>query len=89
MIVPRVFLPAEIRALADQHESVNVTGTTVAEVLEALDTRYPGVRQRLCDGNQLRSGLVVSVGHAISALGLLQPVSDTDEIHFLPSVGGG
>ena len=87
--MPRVFIPAEIRALVNDHEVVDADGTTVAEVLDHLSRQYPEVRQRLCVGNQLRPGLVVSVGHTISALGLLQPVSATDEIHFLPSVGGG
>ena len=87
--MPHVFIPPDIRPLVAGHNVLEADGNTVAQVIDDVNDRYPGFKQRLVDGNQLRPGLVVAVGTAVTSLGLLQRVSPGDEIHFLPSIGGG
>jgi molybdopterin synthase sulfur carrier subunit len=84
-----VWIPAQLRDLTAGQPTLTVPGGTVAEVIAALDCAYPGVRDRLCDGDALRSGLVVAVDTQIARLGLQEPVGETSEVHFLPAIGGG
>jgi molybdopterin synthase sulfur carrier subunit len=88
IIMPRVFIPPAMRSLVG-HEVVETGGTSVQELIDELDTRYPGVKDRLCQGDQLRPGLVVAVNSFVSSLGLLERVGPDAEIHFLPALGGG
>lgn len=84
-----VWIPLPLRALTGGHETVRVTGGTVRQVIDALDCLYPGVKGRLCDGEALRPGIAVAVGTQVSSLGLLQPVPEGTEVHFLPALSGG
>ena len=87
--MPRVFLPPPLRRLADGQAVVDVEGDTVGELVDALEQRYSGIRDRLCEGDRLRPGLNVAVNSEFSDLGLLQRVDPDSEVHFLPAVGGG
>jgi molybdopterin synthase sulfur carrier subunit len=84
-----VWIPALLRDLTNEQQTVTVPGITVRQVIEALDRLYPGIRDRLCDANGLRPGIAVAVDTQIARLGLLEPVAATSEVHFLPAVGGG
>ena len=85
----RVWIPSLLRNLTGGRETVTVAGTTVRQVIDALDHLYPGVRERLCDGEALRSGLAAVVDNEVARLGLLQPVGPESEVHFLPAIAGG
>jgi molybdopterin synthase sulfur carrier subunit len=87
--MPTVFLPPPLRRLAGGHAVVAIDGETVGDLVDALESRYPGIRARLCDGDRLRPGLNVAVNSEFSDLGLLQRVPPDSEVHFLPAVGGG
>ena len=68
---------------------MDVDANTVREVVDRLDERFPGVRNRLCDGDELKPGLTVAVDGHVSALGLLHRTAKASEVHFLPAIGGG
>lgn len=87
--MPRVYIPVALRPLCDNHDVVELEATTVAEVMEVLDTRFPGWQSRLCQHGRLRPGWSVCVNGSVRPLGLLQAVAADDEIHFLPAIGGG
>jgi sulfur-carrier protein len=84
-----VFIPSQMRDLTGGAALAEVEGATVRQVIKALEARYPGVRDRLCAGDELRPGLSVSVNGTVSRLGLLQKLPDGAEVHFLPAIGGG
>lgn len=85
----RVWVPALMRDLTGGRECVSVPGARVWEVIDALDRLYPGVKARLCDGEGLRSGIVVVVDTEAARFGLGQLVGEASEVHFLPAIGGG
>jgi molybdopterin synthase sulfur carrier subunit len=87
--MPRVFLPPLVQELAGGTKEVEVDGTTIRQVIAHLEARFAGIRESLCSGDDLKPGLVVSVDHQVSHLGMWQPVRPTSEIHFLPAIGGG
>lgn len=88
-VMPVVWIPALLRDLTGDQETVAVAGQTVGEVIDALDERFPGIRDRLCRGAGLRPGLAVAVDTQIARNGLSQPVAETSEVHFLPALAGG
>ena len=87
--MPRVFIPPLLRPLTSGHESLVVEGQSIAELIDALDRQFPGVRMRLVAENRLKPGLSVAIGTRVSARGLSSKVSPEDEVHFLPAIGGG
>jgi molybdopterin converting factor small subunit len=67
---------------------VTADGTTVGELIDALDRRWPGLRDRLCDrGPTLREFINVYVDGQPADLGSAVAASST--VHILPAVAGG
>ncbi|MGC9467144.1 MAG: MoaD/ThiS family protein [Anaerolineae bacterium] len=87
--MPMVVIPHLMRDLTGGQAQVEVPGRTVRAVIEALEMRYPGVKGRLCEGEDLASTLAVSVDGTRSRLGMFQPVGEASEIRFLPAIEGG
>ena len=87
--MPRVFIPAMLRPLTHGANELDVPGSNVRQLIDALDERFPGLRDRLCDGDELHAGLSVAVDGSVSSLGLLAKVRPDSEVHFLPAIGGG
>lgn len=87
--MPRVFIPPLLRDAAGGIADIDVEGATVRQIIAALETRYPGIRDRICTGDQLRPGLAVAINGTVSPIGLLQKVPADAEVHFLPAIGGG
>jgi molybdopterin converting factor small subunit len=84
-----VWIPSLLRDLTHGQETVIVAGSTVRQVIDALELSYPGIKDRLCDANGLRPGIAVAVDTQVARAGLLQPVGEISEVHFLPAVVGG
>ena len=78
-----------MRDLTNGEARVEAPGRTVRAVVEALDARYPGIRDRLYAGEKLAPTLAVAVDGRLSRLGLLQPVTEASEVRFLPAIEGG
>lgn len=87
--MPQVFLPASLRDEAGGVTSLQLRGGTVREVVAALETRFPGMADRLVVDGELRPGWGVSVAGHIARDGLRAKVSEGDEIHFVLALGGG
>jgi len=87
--MPTVFVPPMLQPRTGGKERIDVSAQTVREAINRLDEQFPGVRERLCEGDDLKPGLSVAVDGNVSPLGLLQPVGDDSEVHFLPAIGGG
>ena len=87
--MPVVWIPALLRSLTAGHERVTATGTTLAEIIADLNLRYPGLRDRLCDGARLRPGLAVVIDGNVAKFGLDDNVGNATEVHFVHAIGGG
>lgn len=75
--------------MTDGQETIDVTGQSVAEIIDALDRQFPGIRARLTEGDRIKPGLSVGIGTRVSSRGLSSKVEPDDEVHFLPAIGGG
>ena len=88
--MPHVAIPSLMRNLTDGEENVTVPGTTVREVIDNLDTRYPGVKARLCEHGRVKPGIAVYIDGTLTTREGLRERLDADaEIHFLPAISGG
>jgi molybdopterin synthase sulfur carrier subunit len=84
-----VWIPALMRDLTGGKERVTVEGDTVRQVIDGLDRLYPGLRQRLCEEDRLREGMMVVVDGVVSRQKLRQRLNPASEVHFLPAISGG
>jgi molybdopterin converting factor small subunit len=84
-----VWIPPLVRDLTGGKETVTVPGATIGQAIAALEQQFPGVRERLCPGGGLRSGLAVVVDGQVARFGLLEAVGPESEVHFLPAIAGG
>ena len=87
--MPRVFIPFQLRDLTGGQAEIEAEGATVREIVAALDERFPGIRERLCQGDELSPALQVSIDGTFSRRGLAAKVQPASEVHFLPVFGGG
>lgn len=89
--MPEVWLPPRMQSLTGGRQQVAVPGATVRQVINNLEREYPGARALLLDEEEddLLPGLAVVVDGETSLLGLLERVSESSEVHFLPAIGGG
>jgi MoaD family protein len=87
-----VWIPQVLRAAVGGEKQVQLEGGTVRELVGALVTRYPSLKQQLLDdGGDLNRFVNVYVnGQDVRYLaGLDTPVTDRDEVRLLPAMAGG
>jgi molybdopterin converting factor small subunit len=90
--VPDVRLPTILRSHAGGAATVTSAGATVAEVLEDLEVRYPGMAGQLRNGDGSMRKFVNVYVNDDDVRYLDQQdtkVGDGDEISILPAVAGG
>jgi len=87
--VATVFIPAMMRSLTDGEERVEVPGSTLREVVAALDARYPGFADSVVQDGRVRPGLALAVNGVAQSTGLLAAVPADAEVHILPAISGG
>lgn len=88
----RVSIPPTLRRLCGGEDEVRVRPGTVGELVEQLQGRFNGVRERLCDGDgQIRGSVLVFVNDEdIRFLGHLHtPLKAGDEVTIIPAFAGG
>ena len=87
-----VRIPTTLRTLTGGKAEVSVDGSTVGEVLKALDAANPGFAERILDeeGALRRFVNVFVADDDVRFLqGLETPVPDGETISIIPAVAGG
>ena len=87
--MPTVVIPSLMRHLTSGEENITISGATVREVIDNLESRYPGMKERLCEEGRLKPGIAVYINGLLSRGSVLERVDADAEIHFLPAIGGG
>ena len=87
-----VRIPAPLQKLTQNQEKVEANGTNVKELIENLDTEFPGIRERICDENgKVRKFINIYVNE--EDVRFLQqektPVKAGDEVSIIPAIAGG
>ena len=84
-----VFIPALLRKLTGGRESIGVSGRTVSQIIDDIERQFPGFRRQVVENGELKPSIAVSIDGEIAAGGLLDPVGESSEVHFIPALGGG
>jgi len=88
----QVRIPTPLRKFTGGSETVAATGGTIAAVVQDIESRHPGLKERICDdaGKVRRFVNVYVNGEDIRFLSSLEtPVKDGDEISIVPAIAGG
>lgn len=87
-----VRIPTPLQRLTQGQAAVQCQGATVVELLNDLETRYPGIKERICDPQgKLRRFVNVFVNEEdIRFLqGDTTAVKDGDDVSIIPAIAGG
>ncbi|HEY9523305.1 MAG TPA: MoaD/ThiS family protein [Thermopolyspora sp.] len=86
-----VRIPTILRTYTAGAKTVNGEGATLEELLGDLESRHPGLKDRLTDESGVRRFINVYLNDEDVRFlgGLGTPVADGDTITVLPAVAGG
>jgi len=88
----QVRIPTPLRKFTGGAETVSASGATVAAIVQDIEGRHPGLKERICDdaGKVRRFVNLYVNGEDIRFLSSLDtPVKDGDEISIVPAIAGG
>jgi molybdopterin synthase sulfur carrier subunit len=88
----KVRIPTPLRKLTNNEELVEVNASTIGALILELQTRYPGIQERLVDEQgEVRRFVNVYVNE--EDIRFLQnratPLKDGDEVSIIPAIAGG
>ena len=88
----KVRIPTPLRKLTNNEELVEVNAATIGDAIVELQTRYPGIKDRLIDETgSIRRFVNVYVNE--EDIRFLQnqqtAIKDGDEISIIPAIAGG
>ena len=75
--------------LSNGEQRVVVEGKNVRQIIESLDQKYPGFKDRLVEDGRVKPNISVAIDGEITPLGMIEKVSKESEVHFLPAISGG
>ncbi|HSV37935.1 MAG TPA: MoaD family protein [Nocardioidaceae bacterium] len=86
-----VRIPTILRTYTGGEKAVDGEGATLAELIDHLESKYTGIKERLIDNGDLRRFVNVYVNDEDVRFtgGLETAVSDGDQVVVLPAVAGG
>lgn len=88
----RVRIPTPLRPMTGGLGEVQITGTNVADLIENLNAKHPGLKDRLCDEKgEVRRFVNIYVNEEdIRFLkGKDTVLKDGDEVSIVPAIAGG
>ena len=85
----RVLIPSQLHAYSSGVSRVEAAGATVAEALDDLDRRFPGIRFRVIDEqDRIRPHMRLFVGKT-AARDIRVALADGDELLIFGALSGG
>jgi sulfur-carrier protein len=86
-----VRIPTILRTFTGGAKAVHGDGDTLLQVIDDIDVRNPGIKERIVDADNLRRFVNVYVNDEDVRFsgGLSAPTTDGDVVVVLPAVAGG
>ncbi len=86
-----VRIPTPLRNLTKGQAEVHEEGGSVQELIENLEEKYTGLKERLCEGDDIRRFINIYVNDEdIRFLqGTATPLKPGDQISIVPAIAGG
>jgi molybdopterin converting factor small subunit len=84
-----IHIPSALRSYTHQQSEVEVEGSTLRDVLSALDARYPGFRFRIVtEQDRIRPHIRIFVNDE-QAQDLLSALDEKDRVYIVCASSGG
>jgi molybdopterin synthase sulfur carrier subunit len=84
-----VSIPLLLQDVTGGARRVEVEGSTLEQIILAMEAIHPGIEARVRDGDRLRPTVAFTVDGKIASQGLATPVEPDSDVCVLPSFGGG
>ena len=87
-----VQIPTPLQKFTQNQSEVEAEGTTILEVLDSLELRFPGIRERLCDDRgAIRKFINLYLNDEDIRFmdGEKTVLKDGDEVSIIPAIAGG
>jgi sulfur-carrier protein len=86
-----VRIPTPLRTLTGGHDEVAAEGRTIGELIDNLEKKHPGIRDRLLDEKGVRRFVNIYIGEEdIRFLeGLRTELKSGDTVSIVPAIAGG
>lgn len=85
----KVYIPTMLLPLTGGVKQTECQGRNVRQIIDGLEAQYPGIKARLLEDGEIRPNLAVSIDGDVARMGMLERVSETSEVHFVPAIAGG
>jgi MoaD family protein len=84
-------IPTPLRSLTGGEEAVVASGANVGALIDELESKHPGIKDRLLDDKGVRRFVNIYVGEEdIRFLdGLATELKAGDEVSIVPAIAGG
>jgi molybdopterin converting factor small subunit len=79
-----VYIPTLLREFTGGEACFQLEGDCVADLLNQLEERFPGIRARL-----LRPNVVIALDGEMATHGEADSVNQDTEVHFVAAISGG
>lgn len=88
----KVRIPQPLQSLTNNLAEVEATGLTIRDLIDDLERRYPGIKDRICDeSGKVRRFVNVYVNE--EDIRFLEreatKLKDEDEVSIIPAIAGG
>lgn len=86
-----VNIPTILRPLTEDQKRIEATGQNVLEIIENINQRYPGIKEKVLADNQVHRfiNIYVNDDDIRFSEGLNTALKAGDSLTILPSVAGG
>lgn len=88
----KVLIPTPLQKFTNEQAKIECSAASVSELIDVLETSYPGIKKRLCDetGNPHRFvNFYVNTEDIRFSGGTATPLKDGDEVSIVPAFAGG
>ncbi|HSC35208.1 MAG TPA: MoaD/ThiS family protein [Thermodesulfobacteriota bacterium] len=90
--MPSVRIPTPLRKLTSDKDEVNISAANIAQLIDEMESQYPGIKSRLCDesGNVRRFiNLYVNNEDIRFLNGKETALNEGDIVSIIPAIAGG
>ena len=70
-----VFVPYALRKYCENKNIVEISGKTLGELIDNLESRYPGTKAHILEEGSLKPGVAAVVNHTTTRKGLLEKIN--------------
>jgi sulfur-carrier protein len=84
-----VVVPALLRKLTNGRDRVAASGRNIGQLVADLERQFPGFADHLVENGDIKPSVAVSIDGEMGTGGVLDRVTESSEVFFIPAISGG